>query len=61
LAQTVLEQLIKLEPDYWDAYYRLGTVLIAKGEVDQGQSYLRNVLQNEPNHWAAEEIQNLLD
>jgi tetratricopeptide (TPR) repeat protein len=32
LAQTVLEQLIKLEPDYWDAYYRLGTVLISKGK-----------------------------
>lgn len=60
LAKTVLSDLIKLTPTYWDAYYRLGTVQIDMGEVEEGKAVLRVLLEKKPDYARAAEVRGLI-
>lgn len=44
-----LEKAIQLQPDYADAHYNLGSVLLQKGEIDQAVAQWRTTLSLNPN------------
>jgi tetratricopeptide (TPR) repeat protein len=57
LAKTVLQDLIKLAPKYWDAYYLLGGVLYDLGDADSGKKVYQDLLAKDPSYPKKAEIQ----
>jgi len=60
LAKTVLQALLKLDPQYWDAYYRLGGVLYDLGDADGGKKVYQDLLAKNPDYSRKAEVQAIL-
>jgi len=60
LAKAVLQDLIKLDGQYWDAYYRLGGVLYDLGDADGGKKVYQDLLAKNPNYAKKDEIQGII-
>jgi tetratricopeptide (TPR) repeat protein len=60
LAKTVLQDLIKLNEQYWDAYYRLGGVLYDLGDADGGKKVYQDLLAKDPTYPKKDEIQGII-
>ena len=60
LAKTVLQDLIKLDGQYWDAYYRLGGVLYDLGDADGGKKVYQDLLAKNPSYPKKDEIQGII-
>jgi tetratricopeptide (TPR) repeat protein len=60
LAKTVLQDLIKLDAQYWDAYYRLGGVLYDLGDPDSGKKVYQDLLARNPSYPKKDEIQGII-
>ena len=48
-AMVHYQQAIRLEPNYADAYYNRGNLLLAKGQIDDAMADLEKALQLQPN------------
>ncbi|MEM5947998.1 tetratricopeptide repeat protein [Spirochaetia bacterium 38H-sp] len=59
-AAQVLEDLIKIDSTYWDAYYQLGKILISLGEKDGAKKILSTLLTKKPDYDKKAEIESLL-
>ncbi|MCB1050298.1 MAG: tetratricopeptide repeat protein [Acidobacteria bacterium] len=59
-AKPILEELIKMKPDYADAYHRLGEIYVREGEFELAITNLKKFLKLAPNHKNAKEVEDLL-
>ena len=50
-----------MDPNYWQAYHRLGEVLIATEKKTEARTILSNLLQRNPNYAEHDAIQSMLD
>jgi len=60
LAKSVLQDLIKLDGKYWDAYYTLGGVLYDLGDADGGKKVYQELLAKNPAYPKKAEVQAIL-
>jgi tetratricopeptide (TPR) repeat protein len=60
LAKESLSELIKIDPAFWDAYYRLGMLLYSEGETEGAQAIFKRLLERQPNYSRRAEIEKLL-
>ncbi|MGC9312049.1 MAG: tetratricopeptide repeat protein, partial [Sediminispirochaetaceae bacterium] len=59
-AMNTLAELIKIDPNYWDAYYRLGELLFADGQPDKARQILETLLEKNPSYEKREQVEQLL-
>ena len=59
-AKEVLSELIKIDPSYWDAYYKLGELLIAEGQHDAAQQILEKLLEKNPDYERRNEVESMI-
>ena len=60
LAKESLSELIKIDPAYWDAYYRLGMLLYSEGETEGARAIFKRLLERQPGYPRRAEIEELL-
>ncbi len=60
LAITTLSELIKINPDYYDAYYRLGHLYIKSGEQEKAENTFKTLLDRNPDYEKKDEILGIL-
>ena len=56
----ILTELVKIDPQYWDAYYHLGNVYYKNGDRDAALSIFRTLLEKNPQYEKRAEIEKLL-
>jgi tetratricopeptide (TPR) repeat protein len=60
LAIDTLLELLKINSEYWDAYYQLGKIHYGEGNTDEAIQTFRNLLLNNPDYEHREEIEKLI-
>ncbi len=60
LAKDALVELIKIDPAFWDGYYRLGMVLYSEGDKEGARSIFNKLLEKKPDYPKRAEIEALL-
>ena len=60
VAKTTLSDLLKIDSKYWEAYHRLGEVLIAEGNLEDAKVIFRSLIQKNPNYNKRSEIEQYL-
>ena len=59
-AQETFMELIKIAPNYWDAYYQLSLLLIAKGDKENAKVFLETLLKKNPAYEKRAEVESKL-
>jgi TolA-binding protein len=52
---------VKIEPEYWDAYYHLGNVYYKNGERESAKSIFETLLEKNPQYEKRDEILKLIE
>ncbi|NNM66396.1 MAG: tetratricopeptide repeat protein [Spirochaetales bacterium] len=60
LAKSVLQDLVKLSPHYWDGWYQLGSLLYDMGDLEGGKKVYRELLSQDPGYPKAPQIEGIL-
>jgi len=59
-AQSTFLELIKIAPNYWDAYYQLSLILIAEGDKENAKVFLETLLKKNPDYEKRAEVESKL-
>mgnify|MGYP002260953595 CR=1 FL=1 len=59
-AKRTFSEVLKIDPNYWDAYYQLGLIQNKKGDKPGARSLLENLLAKNPNYEKKDEVKSLL-
>jgi Tfp pilus assembly protein PilF len=59
-AIAALEDLIKINANYYDAYYRLGHLYIKKGKQKEAEDIFKTLLKKKPDYEKRKEIESLI-
>jgi Tfp pilus assembly protein PilF len=60
LARESLTEVVKLDPAYWDAYYRLGHLFIKEQDMESAKSIFKMLLNKNPAYEKKDEINRIL-
>ena len=60
LKKDKLTELVKIDPNYWDAYYQLGNIYYKEGQKDTAKQIFSTLLQKNPQYSKKPEIEKLL-
>lgn len=52
-SEKMFRKALKVNPQYTEAYFNLGTLFIQMGELDKGERYLNRALELQPQHYGA--------
>ena len=61
LAMESLTELVKIDPEYWDAYYHLGNIMYRQGDKEAARGIFRTLLEKQPSYSKRSEIEKLLE
>ncbi|MCK5675103.1 MAG: tetratricopeptide repeat protein, partial [Spirochaetales bacterium] len=59
-AVLTLNQLIKIDPSFWDAYYTLGKLMYSGNDIENAKTIFKALLDKNPDYDKRSEIENLL-
>ncbi|MCK5674125.1 MAG: tetratricopeptide repeat protein, partial [Spirochaetales bacterium] len=59
-AILTLNQLIKIDPSFWDAYYTLGKLLYSGNDIENAKIIFKALLDKNPDYDKRSEIESLL-
>lgn len=60
-AKENLDKLIKIKPDFWDAYYRLGNILYTEGDKESAREIFKALLDKNPEYSRRAELEPLIN
>jgi Tfp pilus assembly protein PilF len=59
-AEDALNDVVRIDSRYWQAYHRLGEVFVARGENDAARTVLTRLLETNPTYPERGEVEEIL-